>query len=92
MDSNARSLLSVNILLDPFAANLEVRINDGCRPWVLTHDFQRYLREGPLATAQYLAKRYLVSRPDQLRFISVPALSALLLAALEEHELRDACA
>ncbi|UYZ61226.1 hypothetical protein [Hymenobacter latericus] len=92
MESNARSLLSVCIFLDPFAINLEVRINDGSRPWVMMHDFQRYLREGQLATAQYLAKRYLISRPDQLRFMNLANLSALLLAALEEHELRDACA
>ncbi|MCC3156412.1 hypothetical protein LJ737_04140 [Hymenobacter sp. 15J16-1T3B] len=92
MESNARFVLGAAVHLDPHATNLEIRINDGSCPWVITHDFQRYLREGQDATAAYLAKRYLASRPDQLRYCNLAVVTGLLLVAMEEYETRDACA
>lgn len=66
-----------------------MRINDGSQPGVLVHDFQRYINDGPEATAAYLAKRYLVSRPDQLRYANLTVVGALLLTAIREYELGD---
>lgn len=92
MKSNAHPLFSTYIGQDAHAIYLEVRIHDGARPWVLAHPLPRYEREGPAATASYLAKRYLVSRPDQLRYASVAAVTALLQTALEEYEAGDGLA
>jgi hypothetical protein len=90
MNSTARVLLSARIGLDAYATNLEIRIHDGSRPWIITHAFERYIQDGPWPTAQYLAKRYLVSRPDQLQTTNLVTVAALLQAAMEEYELRDA--
>ena len=52
------------------------------RPWVMTHAVSQYQQKGEWATARYLALRYLVSRPDQIKHTSVAALTALLQTAL----------
>jgi len=46
----------------------------------------RYQQEDVWQTAGYLAKRYLASRLDQLKYTSVAAVTALLQTALEGYE------
>ncbi|MCR5890418.1 hypothetical protein LRS06_22075 [Hymenobacter sp. J193] len=50
---------------------------------MLAHSLRQYRQEGCWPTARYMALRYLVSRPDQLRHTGVVAVTALLQTARE---------
>ncbi|KAA9338726.1 hypothetical protein F0P96_07865 [Hymenobacter busanensis] len=87
MEPNAHPLMHVSAELDPSFHALVLRIHaDGYHSWVITHDEQRYRRDGLNATARYLAIRYLASRPEEVRRMGRVQVTDLIKAALEQYE------